>query len=338
MAIKHAIHFDAGVLPPDITSNSVVFSSTQKRTGVYSLRLNSTGSNFGYYAFLSLTSGLTELYAQFAWCTQNSPIGTAWTRLFRWEGPTGTVLGGLKINNSTGKIEVYTGDFASLVATGNVVLTTNTVYVIEVHVVLGDSGSITVRVDLIEDSTFSGDTKPGADTTVNFLRWGNISTGYVYIDDIIVNDTAGSRNNSWPDGGKVYYIVPTGDGATKDWTPSAGADHYALVDEVPPSATDNLQATAIDKVDILTFPALPGDAQSILAVIPEVYAFKGSSTPPTRLALGIEIGAEGVEYSADKDLALAQGLVRNVWEERPAGGVFSVADIADLSLYLKSAA
>jgi hypothetical protein len=326
--LLHAFHFDAGVVPPEISTAGTYTgaSTTQQRTGAYSLRISNYTADFSYYGRLALATGLSEFYLQFAMFLASTPIGHSFTKFLRWEGPTGTVLGGLKINNSSGKIEVYTGNFATLVATGNAVIGINTWYVIEVHLVVGDSGSITVRVDLNEDSTFSGDTQPGTDTTVNNIRWGNITSGYFYVDDIIVHDTAGTMNNSWPDGAKVYYMVPTGDGATKEWTPSAGSDHYALVDEVPPS------------VDILTFPDLPGNAQSVKAVIPEVYAFKGSSTPPTRLALGIEIGAEGVAYSADKDLALAQGIVRNVWESRPGGGYFSVQDISNLSLYLKSAA
>jgi hypothetical protein len=339
MALLHAVHFDAGVVPSDVTTiGAPSVSSTVARTGSRCLRFASLFTPFNNGVRVNLATGLADLYVQFAWYSSANIAGLSTTKIFRWEGPGGTILGGLKINNVSGLLEVYTRDFVSLVATGIKVFNPSTWYVIELHLVIGDSGSITVRVDLIEDSAFSGDTKPGADTTIDYLRWGNTSSNYSYCDDIIVHDTTGAVNNSWPDGSKVYYLLPTGDGATKDWTPSTGTDHYALVDEVPPSATDNLQATAIDNVDTLTFDALPGDAQSVKAVIPEVYAFKGSSTAPTRLNLGIDINGEGVEYSGDQDLGLAQGLVRNIWEARPGGGYFSVADIGDLSLYLKSAA
>lgn len=338
MGLLHAIHFDAGVFPPEISHSSGVVSSTQKRTGTYSGRLNvASNNNFtGYYIRCTLSSSLSEIFLQFGLHVSGVTTGS-YTRFLRWEGSDGSVLGGLKINPSNGKIEVYTGDFVSLVATSTVAVSVGTWYLVELHIVIGDSGSIVLRVDLNEEATFSGDTQPAAVTQIGFLRWGGVAT-YTYIDDIIVHDTTGSYNKSWPDGAKVYYLVPTGDGATKDWTPSAGSDHYALVDEVPPSATDNLQATAVDKVDVLTFGALPGDAQTIKAVIPEVFAFKGSSTAPTRLNLGIDLNGEGVEYSGDQDLALAQGIVRHIWEARPGGGNFSVADIGDLSLYLKSAA
>jgi hypothetical protein len=345
MSLLNAFHFDAGAVPPElvvvqISGGNVAPSTTVKRTGGYSLRINSYPSSDSNYITYSLPAAKAEIKLQFAFCYIES--GTIQnSNIFRWLSGS-TTLGGIKLNATSRKLEIYTGNFATLVATSNTAFTAGTIYVIELHIVIGDSGTITLRVDLNEDVTFSGDTKPGADTTITSLRMANIYsnqlTAYIYLDDIISHDTEGTFNNSWPNGAKVYFMVPTGDGAMKEWTPSAGTDHYVLVDEVPPSATDNLQATAIDKVDILTFPDLPGGAQSIRAVIPEVYAFKGSSTEPTRLAVGIDIGGEGVEYSADKDLALSQGIIRNVWEERPGGGVFSVEDISNLSLYLKSAA
>jgi hypothetical protein len=334
MTLLHAFHFDAGVAPPDLVTNGT-FDTAVKRTGSRSVKLYGV-SEFGVYAYCPLATPISEVYIQFGF--YYGPGGLSYPQFFRWADSAGNVLGGLRLNPSTLKIEVYTGNFATLVATGTAVLAANTWYVIEAHIVIGDAGSITVRSDLTEDSVFIGDTKPGAGTAISYVTWGCCYSAAFYFDDIVIHDTNGDVNNSWPDGAKVYYMVPTGDGATKDWTPSTGTSHYALVDEVPPSATDNLQATGNDKVDILTFPDLPGDAQSVRAVIPQVYAFKGSSTSPTRLALGIDIAGEGVEYSADKDLGLAQGQVQNLLEERPGGGAFSVADISGLSLYLKSAA
>jgi hypothetical protein len=340
--LLHAFHFDAGVLPPEITmSLSQTVSTTQKRTGGYSMRLQSGISGHFYYnAVLTLSGVQSEFYTQFAFYHNSLP--TSNSRIFRWKSAAGTVLGGLIFNITSKKIEVYTGDFATLVATGSTVLNAATFYVIELYIKIADSGQITVRVDLTQDSNFSGDTKPGADTTVGLLEWGglyNTAAGdYIYVDDIIIHTISGTKNNSWPNGGKVYLLVPTGDGATKQWTPSSGTDHWALIDEIPPVATDNLIAASNALVDILTLPNLPGEAAAVKAVIPETYALKGSAVAPTRLAVGIDINGEGVEYSADKDLTLTQTIVRNLWEERPGGGNFSVADITNMSLYLKSAA
>jgi hypothetical protein len=338
--LLHAIHFEAAVLPPEVAANNGSASTTQARTGSYSCRV--TGNNvaeFTNYWRITLSASQLELYLQAAIRTDTTPIGASRSRILRWEGTDGSVLGGLKVNATSGKIEVYTGDFATLVGTSTIVIATNTWYLIELHIVIADSGSIELRVDLNSEVTYSGDTKPAAISAIGYIRFSAAtSTGYCYWDDGIINTTTGTRNNSWPGGAKISYLVPTGDGATKDWTPSAGSDHYALVDEKPPSATDNLIATANGVVDILTFGDLPVEAVSVRAVIPEIYAFKGSSTAPTKLAIGVDINAEGVEYSGDLALALAQGLVRNIWEERPGGGNFSVNDITNMSLYLKSAA
>lgn len=343
MSLLHAVHFDAGVYPPEVVATGVgtLLSSTVKRTGGYSVSVRSVVAHFNNFVSMQLSASLSELYLQFG-CYYTLLPSMA-SRIIRWKSAGGTVLGGLVLNHTTRQLEIYLGNFAgSPVATSSIALTTNTMHLIELRIKIADSGGIiTLRVDLNEEAEFTGDTQPGADTAITAIDFGNFynsATSFTYFDDIIVHDTTGARNNSWPDGAKVYYMVPTGDGSPVDWTPSTPGAHWSLVKEIPPSAVDNLQASVVAKVDALTFGSLPGDAQAVRAVIPEVHAFKGSSTTPTRLAVGLKIAAEAVEYSADKDLALAQGLVRHKWEERPGGGNFSVADLSALSLHLKSAA
>ena len=76
-------------------------------------------------------------------------------------------LGYIKI--SLYKIEIYVG--GALKATGVTTLTSNTWYLLEIYVKIADSGTITVRINGMEDSTWSGDTKPGSNAIIGSLMF-----------------------------------------------------------------------------------------------------------------------------------------------------------------------
>jgi hypothetical protein len=325
--LLHALHFDDGGLPPEVQVYSFGVSTSKYRTGTRSIASTNYADNFGNWWMLALSQNLPEAFCQFAFYVGNT-IGV---KLLRWEDASGNILGGLKFS-SLGAIEVYTGNFASLVATGTAGIAANTWTIAELHIVTGSSGSITLRINGLDDADYSGDTGVNP---VRVLRW----TGYYgsSFDDIVVNDTSGNYNNTWPGSAHVFFAKVAADGATKQWTPSSGTDHYALLDETPPSATDNIRSDTVGQVDEFTFTPLPAEAQQILAVIPTVYAVKGSPLPPSRLAIGLDVGGtQG--YSADLDVPTVMGRVANVFEEKPGGGEFSIGDVSGMKLLLKSAA
>jgi len=335
MALLHAIGFEWATHEDNISgSNYVSYSTTQKRSGNYSINISLAWTELSNSFYLPLAASLSEFFVQFAFYFTSNPTGAG--AIIAWRNGT-TTLGGIRLNASR-KLDVYTGNFATLVASGNTILNINTWYVIEVHVKIADSGGvIEVRLDMNNEASFSGDTKPGAETQVNGLVFGNVVGSDAYVDDLLVHDVSGTVNNSWPNGAKVVLLKPNADGGTLGWTPTPSGSHYTTVDEVPPSGTDYLQATEADKVDQLGLTDLPAEALSVKGVIIQAWAYKGCSLPPTRLALGLNLG--GVDYyTADKDLGTSQALVREVWEQKPGGGAFSVADVNGAKLLLKSRA
>lgn len=80
-------------------------------------------------------------------------------------------------------------------------------------------------------------------TNVNTISSANASadtlsftTGFgctVLVDDIYMCDTSETINNTFLGDCRVTLWVPTQDGAHKDFTPSAGTSHYAMVDDMP---------------------------------------------------------------------------------------------------------
>ncbi len=97
----------------------------------------------------------------------------------------------------------------------------------------------------------------GAATTLGAMQLGVLDptgdiVGSVFYDDVGVNDTTGVVSNSWLGPGAVIGDAPDADGAHSDWTPSAGVDHYALVD-TQNDATDISTDTPGDQ-DLFEFP------------------------------------------------------------------------------------
>jgi len=313
----------------ELTAYSVQASpnSTKKRTGNYSIRLDG-----GSFAFMQKTiPALNEAYLQYGWLTTNN-----------WSGATfGLRSGGTWLvsisRNASGFLEIRSGQGGTLLATGITPITTDRWYLVELHFKLADSGGIAeLRIDGNLECTFTGDTKPGSETTFDNLYWISWASGpQCYYDDVVVNDISGPVNNSYPGGVKLALLKPTADGATKEWTPSSGSDHYALVDEVPPSGTDYLRATANDLVDLFGLEDLPPEAQSVKAVALDFHGLKGSTVAPSRITQIVNVGE--VDYvQADQDLPLAEGLVRKIMDENPAGGNWTVAVVNGLISGVKS--
>ncbi|MDD2903721.1 MAG: hypothetical protein PHU44_14950 [Syntrophales bacterium] len=306
---------------------TITVSSVQKRTGDYSYKVGGYSSNFMQKTF----PANPEIYLQYGLYMNNTFTGATF----------GLRSGGTWIlsisRNASGYLEVRSGQNGTLLATGVTPTINGKWYVVELHLKLADSGGIVeLRLDGNLECTFIGDTKPGSDTTVDNLYWISWGSGPEYfIDDVIVNDLSGSINNSWPGGLKLFLVKPVADAGPKEWTPSSGTDHYALLNELPPSGDDYLRATASDLIDLFDLEDLPAEAQSVKAVALDFFGLKGSTVAPSRIAQIVSLG--GIDYvQADQDLPLAQGLVRKFLDTNPAGGNWNVATVNAMLSGIKS--
>ena len=336
MALLHAVGFEWGKDGEEgITkSSSTSYDTTIMRTGARSMRISGVtmGGSFNYWCRLPLATPLSEFYYQFGYRLEQ--MQSAAKGILAWRSGT-TVLGGLRINTSN-RLELYVGNFTIKAGESATALQPNRWYVVEVYVKIADSGGVLIlRIDMNEEAAYSGDTKPGTETTVDNLLHGELYSGNSWIDDLIVHTPDGQINNSWPSGVKVVLLKPNGDGGTLQWTPNPSGTHYTTVDEVPPSGTDYLQAIEAGRVDELSLEDLPAEALSVKGVILQAWALKGSTVPPTRLALGLKLGGTDY-YSADKDLGTSQGYIRELWEQIPGGGNLTVAGINNAGFLLKS--
>ena len=80
------------------------------------------------------------------------------------------------------------------------------------------------------------------------LEWGPSlyasGTYTVYTDDIAINDSTGSFQNSYPGEGKIIHLRPNAAGDSTQWTPDSGSN-YARVNEVTPDDATSLVADSV---------------------------------------------------------------------------------------------
>ena len=224
-----------------ISSGSV--SSSEHRSGNYCLSL--TGSAYVTKTF----AAASEVFIRFA-LKRSSWTDTGSSHIVLRSGTS--VQFQLKWSASS-TVGVYVN--TTLVANGSITLQPNTWYLFEIRYLEADStGRIQVKIDGVMDIDYGpADTKPSTLTTVDNLYLGG-PVGPAYYDDIAINDTNGSVDNSWCGDGHVLAYVPNGNGDVSQLTGSDNnsTDNYALVDEIPTGSSpdDYVQDTSVDQYDL----------------------------------------------------------------------------------------
>lgn len=169
---------------------------------------------------------------------------------------------------------------------------------VEIHFKLDDTvGEIEVKLNGSAAFTFSGDTNPAALSDVARIYFSNVgpSTNQ-YIDDLAINDTSGSVNNSWIGDEVGVLLKPNGNGGASDMTGSDGdsTDNYLLVDDFPHDSDATYIAAATtglkDLFEATALPALPTLTQ-ITSVQPAVIARRADAATPANIDVILVSGA-----------------------------------------------
>lgn len=217
--------------------NTVTGSSIAFTTGRYGNCLacpnNANSANNAIKNF----SNSSTVIVGFAFSTGSIPATSVFLRL----RDSATTHLDLRIDTSKAILVTRNG---TTLGTTTENLLENTWYYLELKATIHDTtGSYELRINGV--SVLSGtdvDTRNGANAYVNQLSLGTPSlTGNAFIfkfDDVYLLDTSGSTNNDFLGDVRVDALFPTADGTYTQWTPSAGSDHYALVDETTPNTTD----------------------------------------------------------------------------------------------------
>lgn len=239
--------FETGVIADEADAYAgASLSTTTVRHGGYSLELGQ-----GHYLDLSFPAAVAEIYGHFSMRLRAAGAGTYPSTIVIIKDSTGTTLASISVLGSgTTGLRI-----ASDALTANTTLSysADAWHDVEFHYKCDNAAGIfEIKVDGVTAASIAGDTSPVASGNPAAIRFSYITNQVWWVDDVVVNNTAGGDNNSWP-GRVVLWLAqrPDGAGDHTDFTPSAGAN-WQCVDEVPGSATDYIQSVTDDHYDLYT--------------------------------------------------------------------------------------
>lgn len=229
---------------------TISVSTTQKRTGNYSYYVS------GAYNGTINIAASSELYFRFG--ARLTVSGTNNNFVIVRNGTTS--LCSVRHVTSSNKLALIVG--STVVATSTNSINNGEWHLYEIHVKIADSGGVLeLKVDGVDfdGASFTGDTKPGTDTTIDNLWFLASGAGAsMYLDDIAINNTTGGVDNSWCGDGHVLALKPNANGDSSQFTGSDGnsTDNYLLVDDIPhDSDTSYVQANVSGYYDLYNLEA-----------------------------------------------------------------------------------
>jgi len=232
--------------------------------------------------------------------------------------------------NSDGTVSAFVGNATFgengvLLGTSSATLTANAFNFLEVKITVHNTAGVFI-VRLNGNPTpiinLSGvDTQATGTAAWDSFRLGRTSTNasvnrVCLYDDLYVLD--GSGSGPWNDflgDCRVDTRVPTGAGATTQWTPSGGAN-YAAVDEIPPNGdTDYVSALTAPATD--TYVVQDAAVPAIIYGVQQCLNAKKTDAGACSLAPVVRVG--GVDYvGADFFPATGYGYGYQILAQNPA--------------------
>ena len=174
---------------------------------------------------------------------------------------------------NVGTIRVYRG--ATLLATTAFAMLLNTWYHFEFKITISTTvGVVEFKVNEVQQLNLTGiNTQVGAIAEINSVSFYNgpapsflITSNHQY-DDVVIS------NSGFTGDVQVRAFLPTGLGATNQWTPNTGTSVTATDESVPNDDTDYISTPTVNDLTLFTYGTIPSTS-TIVAVVPIPYAKK----------------------------------------------------------------
>jgi hypothetical protein len=320
------------------TNMAVLGDGVQIGTGAdgVGLSLGSDSTNIfttGRHIIKTFTSASDTIYGHYAFLP------------YHWNGTTGgeegvifTIWSDARATlhlsgqfDSSGHFMLMRGDWnGTLLQTSTVAIPVITAwrslqFKVRIHDTLGE---VIIKLDGVTAINFTGDTRNGGTSTSPDGVGIRSKYGQAKWDDVVVYDTTGPYNNSWPGQVSIAGLRPIGNGALSALVGSDGnsTDNYALVDEVPASSADYVGSGvtgARDTYDVTTLTKVG----TIVGVQSYVYAAK--SDAGTRFFKHIRRTSGGsVDGSSAQPLSTTYLLYGGpIWETQADASAWTVAAV-----------
>lgn len=222
--------------------NSAAVDAAIIRSGAVSFRINGLTSTIRKGFLQRLYSSATTVHVfirtYFRYTTlptaANAIMGLAVGNSFGGD----TVLAWITISN-TGVLQLNDEDGS--IGSASAALNAGTWYMIEYEVDTSPSAGSHVVKARLDGAEFAAATNRNISRAdLLYYRFGGNFRGEAqttadwYFDDIAINDSSGSFQNSWPGEGKIIHLLPNADGDTVNFTDNVAGAQYTAVDEVTP--------------------------------------------------------------------------------------------------------
>ncbi|MDD3029228.1 MAG: hypothetical protein PHS57_02970 [Alphaproteobacteria bacterium] len=275
-----------------------------------------TGGSYGYV--LRTIDDQSTWVIGFAFCSASAPTYER-TFLSLYDS-SGSVQVSFTMT-TTGIIRAYRGEMSSLLAAASVAISNGAWGYLEFKSVIADSsGSVEVRLNGATILTFTGDTKNSSSlaTACSFRIGGSANgAGSYLIDDLYVCDATGTSNNDFLGDVRVDTLLPTGAGASTQFTPVGNASNYENVcDASSDDDTTYNEADTADSADTFVFDDLSLLGADVFGVQANIVARKDDAGTRTMAPMAT---IDSTDYAgAAQSLGDSYADLTHVWETNPA--------------------
>jgi hypothetical protein len=309
------------------TTHTVVNTTPTPRAGAYCLKIACSASSFAAsYKTFSLPVAKTEVWARWAVYLHPASSTTEWG-IVQTQDPSGSVQATVSWDPLSTVLRLYRGSVTTgtLLGTSGTTLAPDSWHVLELRhqLLTTTTGTAEVWLDGNQVIAFSGDVVQTSTVSVQFVVLGTLTTlsaatgTYMGIDDIAINDVAGSINNARPGDGRIVLLSPSGAGTTTQLV-RGGTDtgaNYSQVNEQPPSIAQYVGSAIVGERDLYTLTDI-GIAVSSINVVEEILFAQNSDAGGGSLAPTVKSGATTNEATAF-GLTTSPGYITGRWETDP---------------------
>lgn len=296
---------------------TIAYSSSIKRSGAQALRVTTSSSTNGGWAYQWSQATTVGIFMRAAVYVASAGLTNRVTLISIEDNSTGS--GVMIALDTTGNLVLGNHGTNAVLQTGPL-LVFNTWYVLELSWV-PSTGATAWRINGISQGSTTGQTGSSGTWNANLAVRNNVATSSaadVYYDDFAVNDDSGANQNSWPGMGQLVLLLPTADSARTGFTNGAAGTTglWDATNNTPPvgvasgsstatsqikdatsSTTDNYQAT------LQTYSAAGVPAGATIVLVQGI-ANHGNSTTTSR--------TDGVQVLTNPTVAEATGATGTV--------------------------
>jgi hypothetical protein len=275
------------------------------------------GANSGLVSFNFSSTPLTEGYYRlpFLW------TGAASSSHLYISNGSQTLLAFTGVNGSVQTITINNG--ATTLGTTLLAPNNGNWTVIEIYFkcVNASDGRLVVKYDGVTVFDYTGNTNPSGYAAPSWVTFasGTAAGAVARVDDLAINDTTGSVNNSWVGDGSIALLLPNANGDSSQFVGSDGnsTDNYLLVDDNPANdGTDYVATTTSSQKDLYNLQSMPalGAGGAINTVQPFHIGIRMDAGVVTAIKSGLKSGSTEA-WGSSQNLTTSYALYRGTIHE-----------------------